>query len=363
MQRCGIESEIVERAENWNHQGYSIGLWSNGRKMLQKLGLEERFDERGTRIKHFVVHDGSGKLLKKYDLDDFYRTYGTGYVHIDRAELHDWLLERAGAERVKMGTTVSSLSEAGSGVTVTLSDGSSGMYDLVVAADGVHSQVRKLAFGLEDFEHFTEWRVWYAWINQKYRTKGSVVQYVEAEQYVSVFDDGDKTMCVLLAPVPHGTWDEIAGRVERIKKIFKDCSAVVPSILEGVRDADMVPTDLASVSMKRWCKGRVVLLGDAAHAMEPFAGIGGSMAMEDAYVLAGEVLRAQQESRSIESALRSYEDLRKARVSEARAVTGGMRWWSLVRSPLLRKLFNVVGRRLPVTLFTRRFHLLLSREI
>src|SRR5215831_6049418 len=138
---CDIDYSIIERRSEWCHEGYALGLWNNGRNVLRKLGLADRFDENEIAFQTILIYDGKGNRLRSYNLARFYEEFGMGYSHIRRADLHQWLLGRAGRE-VRMGVSVTSVLETEDDVRVTLSDGSVERFDLLVGADGVHSTVR-----------------------------------------------------------------------------------------------------------------------------------------------------------------------------------------------------------------------------
>lgn len=349
FKKIDIDFDILEKCTEWNTQGYSLGIWDNGRDILKKLGLDNKFDSEGQKIRDFIICNGAGKILKKYNLTDLYSEYGSAYTHLNRKSLHSWLLEQVGEDKVKLGSSLSSLEETNE-------------YDVIVGADGVHSHVRDLAFSGQDYEHYSEWRVWLVRVNNKYQKESSVIQYVETGQFVSVFDDKDRTLAVLIAPADHKNWDEEKGRVDRIKKIFNKHS-IVSEMMEGVEDSEITPTNLSFVDMKSWTKGKVALLGDAAHAMEPFAGLGASMAMEDAYVLSGELLKAKNGLQGVADALWSYERKRKNRVRLAKKATANMRWWALSRSSLLQRIVLFFAPYTPTKYFTKSFHALLKQEI
>ena len=88
LEGSDVECGIIDKAPDWSHQGYAIGLWNNARNILAKLGLDREFDTQGTRIQNYTIYDGSGRLLRAYSLKHFYATYGVGVSIIKRADLH-----------------------------------------------------------------------------------------------------------------------------------------------------------------------------------------------------------------------------------------------------------------------------------
>ena len=358
LKDTGIEITIVEKSPELPTSGFSIGLWSNGRAMLKKLGISERLDEVGVPLKRLIVRDGKGRIMRDYRLSDFDVEFGSALLDVSRAKLLEWIYEAAGRPQVKYNCTIQRIQEFAHSVHVGLSDGSEGSYDLVVGADGVRSKVRTLTFGVP--ESYTDWRAWWIWIDASLGEAQTITEYVEPGSFVVMFNEGTRTLAVLMARSNHVLWDDEAGRVERLKEIFKRESYIVPHIFEGKVAKDIMPSDLMEIHMKRWHTERVVLVGDAAHAFVPLAGLGGSMALEDTWILAEELLKHK---RDIPLALDLYEAKRKPRVARARRLTAKMRAWGFVRSPFLRWVANIVVSRLPDKLIIRDYVALMREEL
>src|SRR3989344_7259550 len=117
LEQSNIRYDLVEKSPDWKQQGYLIGLWDNGRDILQKLGLAEQSDEIATRIRKYLIRDGRGRILREYELGKLYRNYGTALSFFKRPELHELLLTRITADNIKLGITVNSIAEGKAGVT------------------------------------------------------------------------------------------------------------------------------------------------------------------------------------------------------------------------------------------------------
>jgi 2-polyprenyl-6-methoxyphenol hydroxylase-like FAD-dependent oxidoreductase len=170
-------------------------------------------------------------------------------------------------------------------------------------------------------------------------------------------------MAFLFLPHTHGDVDAVEGRIERLKKSFADLSAITPSLFEGVKDEDIIVGDLADIHCNMWYTKHSVLIGDAAHCLGPHAGMGSSLAFEDAYVLAGELLRVEEGKTTLGRALRRYERKQSFRVSLVKHLTMKVRLGTTQRNPLLRRLILWGLRVVPLTVLFTDLNRLFRREM
>ncbi|KKW19926.1 MAG: Monooxygenase FAD-binding protein [Parcubacteria group bacterium GW2011_GWA2_51_10] len=361
LEHSHIEYEIIEKCPNWEHQGFVIGLWDNGRDILKKLGLADGLDQFGTRIQAYAIRDGAGNGIRTYDLRNFFIKYGSSLTCINRADLHDWLLSRVDQSKIRMGLSVESIVQDEEGVTVKFTDGTSRVFDAVVGADGAHSVVRKLSFPKSE-EKFDNWRVWHTWIDDRFNVPGILTEYVEPSEFAIVLKANGKTHASFIAPVEHTAWDTAEGRAERLRTILKEESALIPASISKHKDQDLFPSDIMEVKLDKWVSGRIALLGDAAHAFGPYAALGGSMAMEDAYVLAGELMKVSGQF-PISDTLKRYESKRLPRVQIARELSHKIRLYTLVKSKRIRQLMNLFAQFIPSGFVLRDLDRLLKQEI
>lgn len=360
LEKSNIDYVLIDKEKDWSKHGYSLGMWSNGRDILSKLGLSDKFDEAMVPYQKLNIKTFSGRTLKSYDLKNFKINYGQGYSHIHRRDLHQWLLSGVDSSKIKMNTTVSGLYEVHEGIQASYSNGTGEIFDLVVGADGVHSSIRKLYFA-DDIEKYINWRCWYAIPKNPIGMAHELTEYLEPGKFLNIFDEGNESLAIFSSIADHLTFDHLEGRVDRLRKMFEH-NPLTEKILEGLIDEQIMPTDLAEVNMRKWTQGKVALLGDAAHSFEPFAGLGGSMAMEDAYILAGELMQVSN-SYPISEALLSYEAKRHKRVAEARHVTWKMKTWATIKSPILHRLMNLIAPIVPTRYFVKNFVDLMNQKI
>jgi len=261
-----------------------------------------------------------------------------------------------------MDSTVSTIKSNENDVEIKFSNGETKKYDYIVGCDGVHSNIRNSIFHKSDFEHYREWRTWYFWADKKFTPRHTITTYTDPQRLVSIFDEGDKSLCTLFAPVSHKNWDEEETRIERLNKTFGNFTSVFPEILNGINATDIVPTDLTIIKLKKWHEGRVVLLGDAAHAMEPYAALGASMAMEDAYVLSGELLKIKN-GLAYEQAFNDYEKKRRLRVKDAKKTNWYLELLIAKKSRTINTAVKFACKVIPMQLLTKNLRKILKKDI
>ena len=155
----GISAEIIERTTAWTPAGTGIYLPANGVRALQSLGIGDAVTSRSVRMTYQRILDNRGRLLAEVDLDAVWGAVGP-CVGTRRADLHSMLLDGARGVPLRLGTTVTALTESHDAVTVVFDNGVQREYDVVVGADGVHSTIRGLAFGRTPLNHvvgLSEW--------------------------------------------------------------------------------------------------------------------------------------------------------------------------------------------------------------
>jgi 2-polyprenyl-6-methoxyphenol hydroxylase-like FAD-dependent oxidoreductase len=298
----GIAVEVVERTTAWNQGGAGLYLPGNALRALRDLGVESAVSARANPIGRQSFLDHRGRVLAEIDVDRFWEGVG-GCVAIPRSALHEVLLEATADVPLRLGTSVTGL-EDGDLPQVRFSDGSSGTYDLVVGADGVHSTVRSLALGgpPAGFVGQASWR---------FLADG----FPDISDWTVLLGRGRAFLTVALG---HGlvycyadlNTDDPAGAAgEDWRELFAGFAEPVPRLLDHGADAYFAPIE--EVVPPVWTARRVALVGDAAHASSPNMAQGAAMAVEDALVLA-ELLTADQ---TIDQALVGYEDRRRARVA------------------------------------------------
>ena len=308
LHRQGFRAELVERSPEWHATGAGILLHANGVRVLRALGVGEAVEQAGAVVRRWGFFDQQCEVLCDTDLEEMWGEVGP-CIGIERPRLQQVLVAAAAAVPCRLGIAVSAVTQDEHCVSVGFSDGSSGDYDLVVGADGIYSTVRKLTISSvpPDYTGLTVFR------------SLAPTRPPGVKNFMLLLGDG-----CFFGQVPMGDGhtygfsgvggprfdDPLQGRLERVRQRFAGFGGPVPQYLASLSCDEQLhcgPVEL--VKLDRWHSGRVVLIGDAAHAGPPTMAEGGCMAMEDASVLA-EVLRCAD---TVESALDSYETRRRPR--------------------------------------------------
>jgi 2-polyprenyl-6-methoxyphenol hydroxylase-like FAD-dependent oxidoreductase len=309
LHRHGFTVELVERRETWQAVGAGFLVHPNGMRMLAALGLAAGVEQAGMVVRRWQFCNEQGEVLSDTDLEALWGHAGP-CVGIERTKLQGALLPGVADVRCRLGIEVTSLAQDDARVSVGFSDGSRGDFDLVVGADGIRSTVRALALtnAAPSYLGAMNWR-----------SVAPIRPLGLAAFQINVGDGcvfglvplaGGRTYA--FAYVAHSQFrDPVEGRLARLRQRFATFGPRVAAYLSALeRDDEVICSAMEWMEVVNTHVGRVVLVGDAAHASSPMMGQGGCMAMEDACVLADELHAAE----TVEDALASYARRRKPRV-------------------------------------------------
>ncbi len=310
------------------------------------MGLWDAIVARQTGGQDQTIVDADGRAIGVMPGD-----FTGGDVEIRRGDLAQILYEstRESCEYV-FGDEITSLTETADGVHVTFAKAAPRTFDLVVGADGIHSAVRRLAFGPEA-DYVSSSGYYYALADLD--VTGEPVMYNEPGRMVAI--GGPKAPAFFVFASPDLTYDRYDA--EQQKQVLRDAYAGgrwrVPELLDRLPGAASVYVDsISRVSIDRYSTGRIALLGDAAYG-STLAGFGTGLAVVGAYVLAGELLAADGDH---EVAFRRYEEVFRgyAKVGEqgrpgaflAPRTRLGMRARNLMfrTAPLMRAMLWITDR-------------------
>jgi salicylate hydroxylase len=322
LRRAGMEVDVYERAAAFGEAGAGVTITPPGLRALDALGLGDDIIALSDNVARTAFHAwDTGALLRVSDPPP--RRSILDEVRVcHRTDLHQLLLSRAleAGVNVFTGHALVGVAQDAGGVVAQFSDGRTARGDALIGCDGLRSTVRGLLFGQTPprrtgyvaFRSLLPRRL----VDDLLDPIGSVGHVGPNANFVNyTVRHGEVLNCVGLARTEGGgeeNWSTPATR-EEFKAHFPGWNAYVYAVIDRIPDGQLFKWPLFDREpLPVWSQGRITLLGDAAHPMLPFLGIGATMAMEDAVVLADTLAG----SAGIEAGLASYEAARQPRAAE-----------------------------------------------
>jgi 2-polyprenyl-6-methoxyphenol hydroxylase-like FAD-dependent oxidoreductase len=308
LARTGIKTHCVEIGPKSSVAGTGICLLHNTIRAMRQVELAEPCLEYGQTIDYFRQFDAAGNQINEHPTPP-----GIGIKRPDLAHVLESAALEAGA-KIEYGTTVAELEDLGDRVRVVFSNGDVGEYDIVVGADGGYSKIRRKVFGAEYDAEFVGQSCWRFsaprlpehdgfWL---FRHNGAGVGAIPTSKdgcYLFILENSDKPLHMPDDKLDVLLKDRLAAYTAPLIRQAVEQLTSPKQVLFRPFDARLMPGPW-------WHKGRVVLMGDAAHAPTPQLTSGGGMAIEDAVVLA-ECLAA---AGTAAQALEAYSNRRIPRV-------------------------------------------------
>ena len=290
LKRCGIACEIVEIRAALTEPGTGITLQGPALRALQAVDALEGCIRRGFAQTFFKTCDAQGNVTGTVDLPRLLGPQYPATMGIMRQAVHEVLareLERLGLP-IRLGLSVSALAQTDHDVDVTFTDGTRGTYDLVVGADGSGSAIREMMFGPQVGPRYTGQMNWRATVSRppevtgRYSYFGPTIKsgfnpVSEREMYIYVVQN--------VAERPRWRDEELPAM---LRGLLGEFGGILGRARDEVRDPQQIicrPV-FSMIMPPPWYRGRVILIGDAAHTATPQLASGASIAIEDAVVLA-----------------------------------------------------------------------------
>jgi len=309
LRRAGLEAHCIDIKPSTPTTGSGINLMHNTLRVLGAIGLAEQCLDSGFPFQAFKQHDAAGQLLMTNPAPSC-----CGIRRPELARILETAAESAGAT-LERNLSVSDLADRGDEVEVTLSDGRQQTYDLVVAADGAYSKLRERVFGLQHRACFAGQSVWRFNAPRPSDVDAfCLYRSADGRRTVGAFPTSKETCYFFFLENStehlHLPNDELQALL--LDRLAGFSSLAIRQSLAHLTEPGQVifrPIDITMVPAP-WHKGRVVLLGDAAHSPTPQMTSGGGMAIEDAVVLT----ECLAQTDSVPQALEAYSTRRFDRV-------------------------------------------------
>jgi 2-polyprenyl-6-methoxyphenol hydroxylase-like FAD-dependent oxidoreductase len=342
----GWDVAVYEAAPELRPVGKGIWVPVNAMQVLNELGLASSVTETGCPLDTIQLRTTSGTVLSRFDLGPVKTRYGYTTISIHRAALIGILSAGLPAGTLHLGKRFSRFESSPNQVVAYFEDGSEAAGDLLVGADGIRSVVREQLFPGVQFRYSGQ--TCYRGISEMKLPSGlfNTCWEVWGGRYRFGFSSIGQGQVYWFAPVnasPGGTL-QTSEIGTKLADWYADFPSPIPEIIAASSIADVIRTDLFDFPpITRWHEGRVVLIGDAAHAMTPNLGQGGAQAIEDALVLAEEFSGTD----SAAQALGRFERIRMPKVKWVVNTAWRLGQLAHVQNPLARRLRDLALRWTP----------------
>lgn len=318
LSQAGYDVTIYDRVSELKPVGAGISLWSNGAKVLNRLGLGVPLAAIGGLMTTMQYRTKTGDLLSEIDLNPLVQQVGQRPYPVARRDLQALLLQAFPGE-VRLGHTCTGVVEDETQVTALFANGHEARGDLLVAADGIRSRLRSYVLGETvepQYGGYVNWNGLVAAAADLAAPEHWVIYVGEHKRASLMPVAGDRFYFFLDVPLPSKSSTELVYPEQyqaELRQYFQGWAEPVQRLIERLdplETARLAIHDLPPLT--RYVRGRVALLGDAAHATCPDLGQGGCQAIEDAWVLANYLTTTNL---GVSDALQRYEAERVVRAS------------------------------------------------
>ena len=332
LRRVGIDVTVYEQAQQFARIGAGIQIGCNAMRVLRELGLESRLRQQSFYPRSWNNRDWrTGEV--KFDMifgETAERRFGAPYLLAHRGDLHAALASIVPDDCIRLDHRLVGFDESAGGVRLTFANGATAVADAVVGADGVHSIVRDILFGVSkaNFTGRIAYRTTYPAALLGGRGIGDCTKWWGEDRHIVIYyvkPDRSEVYFVTSQPEPDfrvESWSA-KGDVGELRSGFTGFDSEVEHVLAACPDVHKWAI-FDREALDQWVDGNVTLLGDACHPMTPYMAQGAAMAIEDAAVLS-RCLEGVDAS-GVADALRRFEATRKERTTCVQETSRANRW-------------------------------------
>lgn len=343
LRRVGVEAEVFERAPALREVGAGISIWPNATRILREWGVLDALVARGFVLRRGAILSPSGRRLQAMPFPET----DAPHLLVHRADLQATLADALPPWVLHTGAEFQSVREADGQVRAVFAGLGDARGDALVGADGLRSAVRAalLGDGPPTYRGYTVWRG----VARLGAEAGEMRELTETLgrglRFGVVPVGGGRVSWWASANEPAGSSDAPEGPRAKLLRLFGRWHQPIPRLLDATPDAEIIKGDVCDrPPTRRWGRGRVTLLGDAAHPTTPNFGQGGCMAIEDAAALARSVTRHDGD---LAAAFRAFERMRRRRTAQitrqSRLYGWVGQWEGSAAGALRAALFRLTG--------------------
>lgn len=358
LQQAGMNVMVFEQADAVREVGSGLPLWSNALRALHQLGLSNMIETLGQSVTARCVTNWNGDVLVDVSTEALLKELGTVNIVVHRAELLSALLNTLGSEHVYLGTTCVGFTQDATGVCARFADGKEVRGDMLVGADGLHSRIRSQMFRATR-PHYSGYTCWRGIVHT---TRKDIETWAWGKGYQFGITPMSKDRAYWFAQryAPEGEPDKPGGRKSEVLGLFHDWHDPIPDIIETTDEASILRNDVYEGKLlSHWSRGRVTLLGDAAHTMTPNLGQGACIAIEDAV----ELSVCLEATTDVHRALRDYEARRIGRANRITWLAGLIGKTVQQGNPLVSGMRNALLKKVPTHVSLQQLMWILAYDV
>jgi 2-polyprenyl-6-methoxyphenol hydroxylase-like FAD-dependent oxidoreductase len=351
LSHYGFEPTVVERAPAPRSGGNAIDIRGGSREVAERMGIMPAVRQALTHQRGMSFVNQQGQPQATMSVEQF---NGEGLVsdcEILRGDLVDILYQASkDSTEYLFNDSITSLTEVEEGVRVTFEKGQPRTFDLVVGADGLHSNVRALTFGPESqfIRHLGYYVSIFTTANHLHLDRWQLVYNMPgklAGVYTAHQNTETKAMFFFASPPLQYDRHNSSEQKQILARVYADAGWEVPHLLKAMESApDFYFDSISLIQLERWSRGRIALLGDAGYCPSPLSGQGTNLALVGAYTLAGE--RAATSGDHQIAFARYQEELQDYVRRQQKAASGGGKWFIPPNQAMIQ-LRNLNMRLLP----------------
>jgi len=289
LRQAGLEVQVFERSRELREIGAGLMIWPNGTRALQALGVEAR----ALTVQQIDLRHWRGRHLMTIPAGTISERYGSDVAFVHRADLQAALARTFGRDGLYLGADVCAFTEDGSRVQANLRDGTAATGDLLLGADGLRSVVRRQLLGDGEPAYLGS-TIWRGIVGSEGigLPRGHGINWVgRGSEFLAFYLNDDRIYWACVTKEPQADGPGPGGNKEDVLECFGDWAEPVPALIAATDGGTILRNDMYDrPPARRWSRGHVTLVGDAAHPMTPNQGQGACQALEDAVAL-GECLK------------------------------------------------------------------------
>lgn len=309
LQQRGFEPTIVEARSEAPDNDRTLQIWPTAAGVLKSLRLYKKVLKASAVISSFDVYNSNGEFLQQYDNASLEAEYGPVLL-VPRAKFIKIISKLISPKLLRKGVAATKLKEAEDAVKVTFSDGTKGVYDSVICADGINSKMRDLVLGAQPVQ-FADMLSWHFSVKADFEFPDGVRGYRGENSHIRLSKIGDKIYGFACIKTKDSKID--GNRIDLLKASFANYTPIVKKVVNLVQDTDAVWNEGFHQLQSDVCvQGRIAFLGEAAYGFLPTTMLSDSIALESAVILANQL--SCSDSKLVSKAFKAYERNRLYRI-------------------------------------------------